>query len=293
MQANKEYQSAMEVITDNFILIGDSVKEITDKSKVMYSFGKEDYNKMFEKIDSYIRNANLYINDYGDQSNKLEKEIKNIHKQFLEIGFSINNHRKYTQNLEKSLEQYNRFIIQKVSNEPELEKVNRQFADLLLQIEANKDKLNAFFDEIISLKLNIEGFAKKTDNTLLGETDFSEFKTILQSLKKKGISVENSMVLNKKNSESIIDNIKSSISNINYYDYFENTILEIIADLNSINLKLKLNKEHKELSKEENLELIKQYYTMETEHTIHDKVTRGEDQEIDFDIKEDDEIEFF
>lgn len=293
MQANKEYQSAMEVITDNFILIGDSVKEITDNSREMYSFGKLDYNKMFEKIDTYIHNANLYINDYDNQHNKLEKEITNIHKQFLEIGFLINNHRKYTQDLEKSLEQYNRFVIQKVSNEPELEKANRQFADLLIQIEANKNKLNAFFDEIISLKLNIEGFAKKTDKTLLGETDFSEFKIILQSLKRKGIHIENAIELNKSNSESIIENIKESISNINYYDYFENTILEIIADLNSINLKLKLNKEHKELTKEENLELIKQYYTMETEHTIHDKVTRGEDQEIDFDIKEDDEIEFF
>lgn len=293
MQANKEYQSAMEVITDNFIRIGDSAKEITDKSERMYSFDKVDYNKMSEKIDSYVHGANLYINDYDNQMSSLENEVGNIHKEFLEIGFSVNNHRKYTQSLEKSLDHFNKFIDQQELTEPELNKVNQQFKELLTQIEADKDKLNSFFDQIISLKSTIESFAAKTDKTLLGDVDFTELKSILLSLKKKGLTIENAMVQNKVNSEKMIEDIKTSISNINYYDYFENTILEIIADLNSVNLKLKLNKEHNEISKEENLEIIKQYYTIETERDIHAKVTNGEDLNISFDIKEDDDIEFF
>ena len=32
---------------------------------------------------------------------------------------------------------------------------------------------------------------------------------------------------------------------------------------------------------------------MQTEHNIHEKVAKGDDADIDFDIKEDDEIEFF
>lgn len=293
MQANKEYQSAMEVITDNFILIGDNIQEITEKSEEMYSFGKVDYNKMFENLDSYIHSADVYLKDYHNQMDRLEKETTNIHKQFLEIGFTINNHRKYTQDLEKSLKQYNLFINQRVYDEPEFENANQQFKDLLLEIEANKNKLNAFFDQMIMLKSNIEGFANKTDNTLLGVTDLTEFKGILDALKKKGQNIENTLKQNKNYSNSIIDNIKASFSNINYYDYFENIIMEIITDLNTVNLKLKLHKDHHELSMEDNLEILKQYYTMETEHKIHDKVTKGFKDNLNFDIKEDDEIEFF
>lgn len=293
IQTNREYQSAIEVITDNFILIGDNIKNITEKGEKVYSYGKINYNRMFEKIDSYINKAYLYIDDYNRQTEILDEEINNIHKKYKESEILINSFRKYTQELEESLLESNKSINEVSVQEPEIKNANIQFTHLLNETKDNTNKLNSLFDNLSSLKKNIEGFANKTDRGLLGNTDFSEFKNLINSLKKSGKEIDAIIRRNKDDSKNVIRNIKKSISKIQYYDYFEKIIQEIISELNTINLKLKLNNDLKDDSKEENLEKLKQYYTMQTERYIHDKVAKGEDIEINFDINEDDEIEFF
>ncbi len=293
IQANKEYQSAIEVIIDNFILIGDNIQEITYKSQRVYSYGKVNYNRMFERIDSYINKANLFIDNYNHQTKILDAELNNIHDKYLQSENIIENFRKSSFKLEELLNESKKYFEELFNSDSNLKKANSQFINLLKETKDNSQKLNSLYDYLFTLKDNIEGFVNKTDQGLLSETNFSELRTQIDLLKASGNEIETLLQNNNNDSKVVIKNIKNSISRIKYYEYFEKVIQEIITELNTVNYKLKLNKELDGISREENLENIKQYYTMETEHNIHDKVAKGEEAEIDFDIKEDDEIEFF
>ena len=293
IQANKEYQSAIEVIIDNFILIGDNIQEITYKSQRVYSYGKVNNNRMFERIDSYVNKANIFIDSYNQQTNILDEELNNIHDKYLQVENIIENFRNSSLKLEESLNESKKYFEKLFNNDSNLKKANNQFINLLKETKDNSQKLNSLYEYLFTLKDNIEGFVNKTDQDLLGETDFSELRTQIDSLKTSGKEIETLIQKNNNDSKLVIKNIKNSISKIKYYEYFEKVIQEIIAELNTVNYKLKINKELDGISREENLENIKQYYTMQTEHNIHEKVAKGDDADIDFDIKEDDEIEFF
>ncbi len=293
IQANKEYQSAIEAIIDNFILIGDNIQDITYKSQRVYSYGKLNYNRMFERIDSYINKANIFIDSYNTQTNILDEELNNIHDKYLQAENMIENFKNLSLKLEESLNESKKYFEKLFNNDSNLKKANSQFINLLKETKDNSQKLNSLYEYLFTLKNNIEGFVNKTDQSLLGETDFSELKTQIDSLKISGKEIEILIQKNNDDSKLVIKNIKNSISKIKYYEYFEKVIQEIITELNTVNYKLKLNKELDGISREENLENIKQYYTMQTEHSIHEKVAKGDEADIDFDIKENDEIEFF
>lgn len=293
IQANKEYQSAIEIIIDNFILIGDNIQDITYKSQRVYSYGKLNYNRMFERIDSYINKANIFIDSYNTQTNILDEELNNIHDKYLQAENMIESFKNLSLKLEESLNESKKYFEKLFNNDSNLKKANSQFINLLKETKDNSQKLNSLYEYLFTLKNNIEGFVNKTDQGLLGETDFSELRTQIDSLKTSGKEIEILIQKNNDDSKLVIKNIKNSISKIKYYEYFEKVIQEIIAELNTVNYKLKLNKELDGISREENLENIKQYYTMQTEHSIHEKVAKGDEADIDFDIKENDEIEFF
>jgi len=292
IQANKEYQSAIEVIIDNFILIGDTLQDITEDSQNVYSYGKLNYSKMFERIDSYIDKGNILIERYDSESKTLDSELNTIHKKYVQSEENVHTFRKLSDKLDNSLKNLKDNIEKLFIEDNRLEKFNKQFFNLINETQENSQNLNSQFDVLFTLKNNVEGFINKTDHGLLGEADFDKSKTDLKTLKKSGKQLELLIRNNNTECENAIKNIKASISEIKYYEYFEQVIQEIISELNSVNYKLKVNKELDSISKEENLEKIKEYYTMQTEHNIHDKVAKG-DEEIDFDINEDDDIEFF
>ncbi|NJK98064.1 MAG: hypothetical protein HC905_26980 [Bacteroidales bacterium] len=74
-------------------------------------------------------------------------------------------------------------------------------------------------------------------------------------------------------SRQVSNDIKSSLEQIKYYEFFDKTIEEIIGQLNEINIKLQnvenLDDEHKHF----NLDHIKSKYTMQSEHVIHESIS--------------------
>ena len=293
LQANREYQSAIEAITNSFIGISDNIREAIEKSKKVYMYGKVNYVKMFERIDTYINKANIYIENYKRQCKLLEEEIGSIYNKFKQSEDVIDKFKNRVNEIKNILEETRTEVSDISVNEPELQSANIQFESLLVETDKNYNKLDTLFNALYSLKNNIEGFVNKTDSSLLEIIDFSDFKNILRTLQKSGKIISQKLEENDVFANDMKKNIKKSISKIRYYDYFEKTIRDIISELNTVNLKLKNSNNDKSISKEENLEKLKQYYTMHTEYYIHEQITKENKIDIDFNIIEEDEIEFF
>ena len=82
------------------------------------------------------------------------------------------------------------------------------------------------------------------------------------------------------------------MNQIKYYEYFEKEINEIIEELNALNFNLKKNSDEALYNKTENLEKLKEYYTMNTEFTIHDQVATGTTEDIEIE-EEGGDLELF
>ncbi|MCK4992129.1 MAG: hypothetical protein KAS29_16645, partial [Bacteroidales bacterium] len=103
---------------------------------------------------------------------------------------------------------------------------------------------------------------------------------------------------NKQLSEEILSEIKGTIQNVDYYDFFEKVIEEIIVKLNTINLQLKPGGKSSSGDKKVDLEELKQLYTMRSERLIHQQVesTSGLTDDLDLfetDQEEEDSVELF
>jgi uncharacterized protein YoxC len=92
-------------------------------------------------------------------------------------------------------------------------------------------------------------------------------------------------------SDKVFKEVQNSVNQIQYYEYFEKEIEGIIDELNALNFNLKTNTGGDAEDRKENLEKLKQYYTMNTEFDIHEKVTSGGDVNMQLEDEDEDEDE--
>jgi deoxyhypusine synthase len=118
---------------------------------------------------------------------------------------------------------------------------------------------------------------------------------ILDTLDKDNEELDNVLIENKELNHNILEKIENVINKVDYYDYFEKIVEQVIAQLNSINLRLKPSTSDNTLeNKALNLQEIKTSYTMESERDVHDRVVSGSDiSDTDAAPHKVDEIEFF
>ena len=97
---------------------------------------------------------------------------------------------------------------------------------------------------------------------------------------------------NRELSSNVFDEVRSAVNKIQYYEYFESVINEIIDELNELNFRLKKHSGDEADDKNQNLEKLREYYTMNTEFTIHDQVATGTTEDIEIE-EEGGDLELF
>lgn len=293
LHANKEYQAAIEIITSNFIQMGDTVKWVSDFC-----------NKVYKKSD-FIFDAQYGYSDKVKELGQLITSFFNIQKRFqlysddiqLNIDKTITIYKEIDDLMAEIKSESKKIIdsIQIISKDRSVVKMTDQVQQLLNEIIENsnnqqsvitfiQEKNSYLLKELVNFKEEdskeeLKRLAAVFDNELNSKIDGSELKKLLK---------ENDSI-----SSAILDMIKKSISDIKYYDLFEKVIDEIIKELNTVNYRLKTFEEDGIENAEENLKHLREYYTMETEHIIHNEVTMG-NKEIELEINDDEvDIEFF
>ena len=289
IQANKEYQSAIDIIINNFMQIGDNMKDISEMCGKIADDGDDNDNQLFTEIKNQIISSEEKFNQKLIQHKKINKDLSTIEHQIgqSEKLFSVLN--ELNENLTSHADIYFNELKTIKPDDSESEESISQANTLFNDIKQNSNRLTEFIDGLSPIKKRIHNFIN-TEGDIDIKDDFQKIKNIVNQIQNIRLAIDRKLKDNNTIGNDVLNSIKKSISGIKYYDYFEKIIEEIISELNTVNYNLKIESDEI-LSKEENLKEIKSFYTMKTEHDIHDQIAKGEDAQIE--LEEDGDIEFF
>ena len=292
IQANREYQSAIEIIINNFVQVGDNMNVISEMCGRAIVDENDDEVKLFEEIVEQIVIAEENFTNKFDQNKKLNKDINLIENQLIQAEKYFAVLKSLNQELNQNIEAYFDNIYEHSLTDENIKKSINQVKSLFAEIKNSGSNLEEVIVKLNPIKERIQGFISE-HNKLTLYADFGEIKNVVTRLQFFRENVDIKLKENHDISNSALESIRKSISEIKYYDYFEKIIEEIITELNTINYNLKAGSDEVNNTIDDNLSKLKEYYTMETEHVIHDQVSKGEGAEIEIDNDEDGEIEFF
>lgn len=293
LYTNKDYQTSIEKITNKLVEVGREMKEMNNLYNVIISNSNqfEDvfineakeaqqhyFNFMSQSEEHWIQSLNK-INGLFDVYYSLKKE-------FSEIFIS-------EKNLRGEIKHFEGLI--KANGKNFGHELMRRLLLLLSELQMNsnslKTNLNQITHHFASLQDLLSPFNTNQkndisihDNLLSLSSSFNYIKQVAQQ--------HSSLSL------KIASEITSSFKSIEYYNYFKNTIEEIVTFLNEINKKV--NYDNLKSFIGDNKEILKQIeklYTMQSERDIHQQmVETGGISEINSQQNNDDlndDIELF
>src|SRR6056297_113828 len=291
IHANKEYQSALELIISQFLNIGDNMKFISEKgNEILFD---ENGMKLYDDIIHLFSTANDILDQKYLQNTKIYEDVSALEKQLdiIDVCFQKLNllSQDFNTLFSNSIEKIQKVSTVKSIRGQSINQINNLYSD----IRKNHQKVYTIFDELKQIKNNFQDFKDHANENVLTKESISQIDNFVSKIKDSGDKIDEKLQNNKQVSAEVIAIIKKSIGEIKYYKFFEKVIEEIITELNTINYKLKTDTQDSDLSKEENLRKLKEYYTMQSEHLIHDQIIEENTDDVDIDSEEDGDIEFF
>jgi hypothetical protein len=295
---SKEYQKALEVISDNFHKIAD---DLTTVSTISHEFSFEGNNSdttlirlVKERLDKSLRLMDEY------NSNSFNNEVVIIKKQISDIFNNASN------NIIIPIEstEFFNIILEGASEEKRKSLEGKpnivgQIAALAGDIIEKKNDLRnellnvVKLSEKFSIEDDLDGFRSKLEKEQI-RIMVSISKT-LDRLDEESKQLDSVLLQNCSIKKDIIDRLKETLNQADYYELFEKVLNVIIEQLNTMNNRLRVEGSGTDKSnKVNNLKEIEAYYTVASERIIHQKVI-NDDKEMDLppDQKTEEDLELF
>lgn len=291
IHANKEYQSALEIIINQFLSIGDHMKYISQKgNEILFD---ENGLSFYNDIIRLFSMANDILDQKFTQNKKINDDVTTLENQLNLIDLCFNKLNILSNTFQKLFFDSMESIQEISGDDMNHEKSIPQIKNLYSDISHNYQKVYKIFTDLTLIKNNFRDFKENSDQHFITNEYIRQFGEFVNKIKDSGDKIDEKLQINQQVSNEVIEIIKNSIADIKYYKFFEKVIDDIITELNTINFKLKTDSQESDLSKEENLKKLKDYYTMHSEHLIHDQIIQEDEMDVDIDSEEDGDIEFF
>jgi hypothetical protein len=276
IHANKEYQKAIEVISSKFLEVGNDMTEISDLCHQIIGNGNTNRYSHFDVIREKFEKT-AYLTELFQKSLEFSKE--KITKQQNELEIIVNNYAE----LSDFIRTIDKSITRSIDNQSprdvqKFETTTKQIRNILTEIQSINNHYNSQFNKIKDIHFSISDqnseYSEET-NMLKSKLDLfsSQYKEIINNLNQSNENIYQILNENQELSTRISVDIKTSIEQIKYYDFFDKVIEEIILKLNDINFKLQNIETAGEIEDGDTLNKLKQRYTMYSEHVIHDKLS--------------------
>lgn len=277
MHTNKEYQTAIQKISDKFLEIGQSmnrVSELCNQYMASDEGSPEFMRTLKENLDGAKKQLDTFYR-FSDAFARKREDIRHI------LGHLMEGHQKvdgYMKELQDKLDK----TLEGVGEQTKDDTILQQMHQLKGDLQNNQSLLSGIFGEYSNISEELE--QESVDS--LGESLKNaghmpeKIRSYLEKLGQIEQQILEKLKENNEKSEKIYSEVQNSVNRIKYYDYFENVIGDIIEELNTVNYNLKLYSSHEGESKEENLRKLREYYTMQTEFQIHEQVSNGEAPEV-------------
>lgn len=293
VRANKEYQRAIELITEKFRSVSEDMASISNlcKDLTQSQFNQEDVHltDLSQKLDSILAPLR-----------SIPVIEKSLMSEFCEIVGTINR----TMNAVSKSDS----VIFEKSNEGNIEQLKKAYpqGNIVEQLkEVGQDVENTSNQiQTISQRLTVINGQfqiicddlKGKNASIVNQGDIAEkITSIMDQLKHQDEQVYQLLHNNFKVSKEMDAVVVGSIKRIKYYDFFEVRIIEIIKMLNEVFQEIKGHQVKRDEA--EDMEFLKGLYTMESEHKIHDSIIEGgqkpEDSKLDETEEKNDDVELF
>ncbi len=290
INTNKEYQKAFAVIMRKFWDISEDMSVISQLSNEFV--GDNDITDSYYKdVQDRLRGTTTVLKrliganeDFGNEIDIISNTIEEKQSRVREIKDC------YT-GINDKIEE----IVGSLGGVHNLDRITGEISQLVDTISENLNDVVLFFNQAqnISKKL-LDINREDSDNDIsqhLRELS-NKISSLLNSIEDHNQKIEAILTNNSKLSLNLSSEIKSSVEQVKYYDFFEKIMLEIVTALNTIYAKL----DNETLSmlknnKAENLKSLEERYTMESERVVHQKALGQEVEEAAAD--DDNDVEFF
>jgi len=295
INTNKEYQKAFAVIMRKFWDISEDMSVI---SQLCNEFvGNNDLTDSYYKdVQDRLRGTTTVLKRLITANEDFGEEIETINRTIDEKHDKIDEIKSVYDNINDKIET----ILNTITSQKEtgLERITDEVSQLVETILENLNDVVLFFSQAqnISKKLqeiNHEDSGNEISNNLKELNN--KISELLASIEDHNEKIEIILTNNSKLSLNLSSEIKSSVEQVKYYDFFEKIMLEIVSQLNTIYSKLDSNTLNMiKSNKAENLKSLEERYTMESERIIHQQIiSESEDMEIPLESDDDNDVEFF
>jgi len=278
MHTNKEYQTAIQKISDKFLEIGQSMTRVSSLCNHYLASGEggpETMSALKKNLDGARTQLESFCR-FSEHFAGKRDEIKYVLNYLIEGQAKVDD---YMHQLGEKLEKTLTRTEQASADDTIVQQMRQLHGDL----QNNKGLLDGIFGAYSKIhnELGDDSLNNLHGNENLSDHLPEQIRSCLENLGQIEQQISDKLTENNEKSERIYSEVQNSVNRIKYYDYFENVIGEIIEELNTVNYNLKLYSTHQGESKEENLRKLREYYTMSTEFMVHEQVSRGEAPEVD------------
>jgi chromosome segregation ATPase len=276
---NKEYQSAIENISKRLMDTSNTMEEVNNLSFSIFQL--KDNNLTTQSILENTKTINKEIKEFSTivtgllESNKALQESINIHDA----------HYKKLELIETDISEIINQINKHLAEETDIKTITNKLASLLIDINESRGNIEKIINshknnKLIDLISQIDDEIKTLENNIIDTKEidpfFKEFNDINEKIR-----------FNCKSFKIFDSELKNTLGNIKYYEFYEHQVEEIINQLNKVYKKILPISEQGE-DQNDLLSSMKKAYTMQSQRDIHDS------SEIDANEEEDDDnLELF
>ncbi|MFP4556688.1 MAG: hypothetical protein ACLFNU_07445 [Bacteroidales bacterium] len=290
VHANKEYQKAIETITNKFIAISNDMTNISEKCHEINISQDNAEEFHLQGIIEKLSNSATVLSLFLDAEKSFYNRIDIISNQVTQTSSSIS---KYSLAL-KELEQATAVTLKAYNiastKDQEITKPLQQVENLYSEILKFKDEIQSVFSKVEQIGGDLSAGIQSKElkqNGSFGQSATS-MNSIISQLNQKNLQIKDLLQENRTISTKISKDVRETIGKVRYYDFFEKVIVDIISEFNHIYKMLRAEITQDDSEKEKEYEQIKSQYTMASEHQIHDKITQDQG---DVDLFGDDEFD--
>ncbi|MBN1990797.1 MAG: hypothetical protein JW783_15445 [Bacteroidales bacterium] len=299
--ANKEYQSAIEIITQRFQAIGNDMVSISDMCNRISASQENTDELHLVNILTNLENAASVLSSFVGKIQDFSYSVTVIERNNVSACDEIFRFNKNIEDLLSHFQPTSVHFTQLISMSLDKEMAQQQTHSILNGIKKNHAVITSVYNSICdaanSLCSNDEHFRKANGPQSYFTQVVESTNSIMVVLKSKNDRIKFTLSQTLELGQSVAHEVSSAIGKIKYYDFFEKVIVEIIGELNKVYNQLQGTGGDQKSAEE--LDSIKRLYTMASEHEIHQKVI---DSDGDVDLfddnsssskKQQDDIELF
>ena len=304
IHTNKQYQTAIGDITKSYLEIGEDLDIIANVCRDFSMHTQKTDDTHFDEIEEKLQNAVTIIRKMANARQEFAFERQLIHNSVEKLitNFKI---------LANFNADFNIFVSDIINasiifenNSYEFDSLASQIKNLSSDISENNERLQDLLLDTLKLDESFNRSMAKysvNDNFTDSYNELSnDIHNIISNLNNDNYIVRTALRQNKELSTDISTQIKASIEQVKYYDFFEDIIEQIIIQLNKLYLTLKSENEYADTDDtKQNIQNLEARYTMESQRKIHSQYANSEIdslelfQDVSGEQTNDDDIELF